>query len=202
MSKSKEDKIGQLPLNMKHFKRILVATLMVIIAVTAWQYIKVNNNETRLQTELQNKQVEIQDKIIELDKTKQNTEQLQKELEQTKKDLQTKREKQEADRVYAESIVEPVRIAFGGDCATWVSQAGIDDVASANALIAKESGCNPNAVNRSSGACGVAQELPCGKSGCQLGDGACQVKWMNGYVINRYGSWANALAFHRSHNWY
>jgi len=202
MSMSKEDKIGSRPLNMKHFKRILVATLMVIIAVTAWQYIKVNNNETRLQTELQIKQVQIQDKIIELEKTKQNTEQLQKELEQTKKDLQSKREKQEADRVYAESIVEPVRIAFGGDCATWVSQAGIADVASANALIAKESGCNPNAINPSSGACGVAQELPCGKSGCQLGDGACQVKWMDSYIAQRYGSWANALAFHKSHNWY
>ena len=69
-------------------------------------------------------------------------------------------------------------------------------------LINKESGCNPNAINQSSGACGVAQELPCGKSGCALGDGACQVIWMNKYVLARYGSWANAVAFHQSHNWY
>ncbi|WP_455749236.1 aggregation-promoting factor C-terminal-like domain-containing protein [Loigolactobacillus coryniformis] len=51
-------------------------------------------------------------------------------------------------------------------------------------------------------ACGVAQELPCGKSGCTLGDGACQVNWMNSYVMERYKSWANAVAFHDANNWY
>lgn len=89
-----------------------------------------------------------------------------------------------------------------GTCAEWIAAAGITDVVNANELIRRESGCNPNAVNRSSGACGVAQELPCGKSGCAMGDGACQVKWMNGYVLGRYGSWQAAVNFHNSHNWY
>lgn len=96
----------------------------------------------------------------------------------------------------------PRGVAVSGSCSDWIAQAGISDVANANELIRRESGCNPNAVNRSSGACGVAQELPCGKSGCSMGDGACQVRWMNGYVIARYGSWANAVGFHNANNWY
>lgn len=69
-------------------------------------------------------------------------------------------------------------------------------------LIRLESGCNPNAVNRSSGACGIAQELPCGKSGCALGDGVCQLAWMERYVMARYGSWEAALSFHYANNYY
>lgn len=93
-------------------------------------------------------------------------------------------------------------VAVSGNCSDWLAQAGVSDIQNAMELIRRESGCNPNAVNPSSGACGVAQELPCGKSGCSLGDGACQVRWMNSYVANRYGSWANAVAFHNSRNWY
>ena len=92
--------------------------------------------------------------------------------------------------------------APSGSCADWIAAAGIADVGNANELIRRESGCNPYARNSSSGACGVAQELPCGKSGCSLGDGACQVRWMNSYVIARYGSWSNAVNFHNANNWY
>lgn len=89
-----------------------------------------------------------------------------------------------------------------GSCDDWIAQAGITEVAAAKELLRRESGCNPNAVNRSSGACGLAQELPCGKSGCKLGDGACQMKWMQKYISDRYGSWANAIAHHDRMNWY
>ncbi len=92
--------------------------------------------------------------------------------------------------------------AVRGTCDAWIAAAGILDVVNARELIRRESGCNPLAVNPTSGACGVAQELPCGKSGCAWGDGACQVAWMNRYVLQRYGSWANAVAFHNANNWY
>ena len=93
-------------------------------------------------------------------------------------------------------------VAVSGTCEDWMQQAGVTDMINARILIMRESGCNPNARNASSGACGVAQELPCGKSGCSLGDGACQVKWMQGYVFARYGSWANAVAHSNSVGWY
>lgn len=66
----------------------------------------------------------------------------------------------------------------------------------------KESGNNPNAVNRSSGACGLAQALPCSKMGCALGDYACQDAWATNYMQNRYGTWENAKAFWLQHSWW
>jgi len=92
--------------------------------------------------------------------------------------------------------------SFGGSCGEWMSAAGIVDTANATYLIGKESGCNPYSVNRSSGACGVGQALPCSKTGCAMGDGACQTKWMNGYVMGRYGSWKAAADHHRARGWY
>jgi len=125
-----------------------------------------------------------------------------KQLESENTDLKAKRQaKIEALKVATQNTQVRV-VAVNGTCSEWLAQAGITDIANATWLINKESGCNPNAVNKSSGACGLNQELPCGKSGCSLGDGACQMKWMQSYVFSRYGSWANAVAFHQSHNWY
>ena len=67
-------------------------------------------------------------------------------------------------------------------------------------LAMKESGWNPNARNRSSGACGIPQALPCSKMGSH--DVENQIRWFYGYTIDRYGSFPNALAFHRVNNWY
>ena len=66
----------------------------------------------------------------------------------------------------------------------------------------KESGNNPNSVNKSSGACGLAQALPCSKMGCALGDYACQDAWATQYMQNRYGTWENAKAFWLQHSWW
>lgn len=107
----------------------------------------------------------------------------------------------ETVRATTSNVTAPVA-SSGGSCDDWIAGAGINDLPNAKELIRRESGCNPYATNPSSGACGVAQELPCGKSGCSLGDGACQVRWMNTYVIGRYGSWAGAVNFHSLHNWY
>jgi uncharacterized protein YabE (DUF348 family) len=94
-------------------------------------------------------------------------------------------------------------VNVGGNCGEWLAQAGITDP-DAIWLIGKESGCNPGAVNRSSGACGIPQALPCSKLKCPLdASGAvCQLNWMENYVAGRYGSWANARAFHASRGWY
>jgi hypothetical protein len=100
------------------------------------------------------------------------------------------------------TVPSPVRVAVSGTCNEWIAAAGIADVGNAQELIRRESGCNPNAINASSGACGIGQELPCGKSGCSLGDGLCQIRWMASYVAQRYGTFASAIAFHNAHGWY
>lgn len=66
----------------------------------------------------------------------------------------------------------------------------------------KESGNNPNSINKSSGACGLGQSLPCSKMGCALGDYACQDAFFTRYMLARYGSWENAKAFWLSHKYW
>lgn len=204
-------------------KLILIPILLAFLALgvhNIYQQKQVNDN---LDIQLDQKQLRInnlQQRMLELDKeldeTKGSSEQDQqkiKQLEEEKKqleaDLQAKLERKRQEALaHAELERAAVRAtgtavaSASGNCATWIQQAGISDTANAIELIRRESNCNPNAVNPSSGACGVAQELPCGKSGCSLGDGACQVKWMNNYVQSRYGSWSNAVAFHNANNWY
>lgn len=99
-------------------------------------------------------------------------------------------------------VIGTKRKTFGGSCDEWIAGAGITDLTSAHYLITKESNCNPYSVNRSSGACGIGQALPCSKMDCEMGDGACQVRWMNDYVLGRYGSWKAAADHHRAKGWY
>jgi hypothetical protein len=53
-------------------------------------------------------------------------------------------------------------------------------------------------------ACGLGQSLPCQKltAVCSLSDYNCQDIWFTNYMLNRYGSWANAKAFWLSHKWW
>lgn len=85
-----------------------------------------------------------------------------------------------------------------------MAEAGIDqsDWDIALELVGRESSWNPNAVNQSSGACGLAQSLPCSKIGDNWNDPVVALKWMNSYIQNRYGSWKNAIDFHYANNWY
>lgn len=69
-------------------------------------------------------------------------------------------------------------------------------------LIARESSFDPGVINPSSGACGIAQALPCKKMGCSLSDIECQLDWQKQYVADRYGTVANALKFQIANSWY
>jgi len=108
-----------------------------------------------------------------------------------------------------------------GTCGDWLAQAGISDP-DAVWLIGKESGCEPGRLNKSSLACGIPQSLPCtkvypyatkewimankvernGKWYLPTPEPVRELVWMKAYVANRYTTWANARAWHRSHNWY
>ena len=81
-----------------------------------------------------------------------------------------------------------------------------EELPQAKELIRRESNDNPTAINSTSGAGGVPQALPPSKMGCRLTqdirDYMCQIFWMKGYVLQRYGSFTNALAWHTEHNWY
>lgn len=198
-----------------NYKALIVALVIAALSGVVWiKYLNYHTNEARLKQDVKSKQEQLTSKTEMLKKMTGQSVELQQQAEQLKKEkadlesqLQAKRAEQERVasakvQVTQTAVASRLPVAVTGTCSQWIAAAGITDVGNAAELIRRESGCNPNAVNRSSGACCVAQELPCGKSGCALEDGACQVRWMDGYVKNRYGSWAGAVAFHNSHNWY
>ncbi len=92
----------------------------------------------------------------------------------------------------------------GGSRTEWLTAAGIPQADWGNAewLVQKESGWNPNAKNKSSGACGLAQALPCSKLGDEWNNPVVALTWMQSYVIGRYGSWDNAVAHSKLKGWY
>lgn len=70
-----------------------------------------------------------------------------------------------------------------------------------NAVAMRESGWNPNAVNKSSGAYGIGQSLGHGHP-YNLGDAPAQITWMLDYIAGRYGSPSAAWAHEQNFGWY
>lgn len=92
----------------------------------------------------------------------------------------------------------------GGSKTEWLQAAGIppDMWGYADSIVTRESGWNPNATNASSGACGLAQALPCSKVPGNPYNPVDSLRWMNGYVAGRYGGWAGAYNFWQANHWY
>lgn len=68
----------------------------------------------------------------------------------------------------------------------------------------RESNWNPNAVNKSSGACGIPQALPCNKIKNQQGsnDWKAQIRWGLNYINNRYKNPCSAWNHFKNKKWY
>lgn len=92
----------------------------------------------------------------------------------------------------------------GGSRTDWMAAAGIApaDYSAVEILIERESSWNPNAINPSSGACGLVQSLPCSKLSPNWNDPVVALKWADSYVKGRYGSWQAALAHSYANGWY
>lgn len=95
-----------------------------------------------------------------------------------------------------------------GSHTDWMSAAGIpaEYHGIANDIITQESGWNVSATNRSSGAYGIPQALPGTKMASAGADWQTnpitQLRWMNSYVVGRYGSWKAAYAHKEATGWY
>ncbi len=92
----------------------------------------------------------------------------------------------------------------GGTKTEWLAASGIAEEywGYVDFMVTRESSWNPNAVNRSSGACGLAQALPCSKVPGNPFDPVNSLQWMNGYVNGRYGGWEGAYSFWQRNKWY
>ena len=97
----------------------------------------------------------------------------------------------------------PAPVITGGK-QDWMSAAGIpeSDWEFVNYIVQKESSWNPNALNPSSGACGLAQALPCSKISGDWRDPVNALRWQHNYVKARYGSYKGAYDFWIVNSWY
>jgi hypothetical protein len=98
----------------------------------------------------------------------------------------------------------PLFYTGGGAPAEWMAAAGIaeGDWGYVDYVVSRESGWNPNATNKSSGACGLVQALPCSKVPGNGYNPVDNLRWANGYAVGRYGSWAGAHAFWVKNHWW
>jgi hypothetical protein len=69
------------------------------------------------------------------------------------------------------------------------------DYGAASYIISHESSWRVNATEPHTGAHGLVQALPYGKTGCGWSDAECQLAWANRYAARRYGGWWGAQAF-------
>ena len=92
----------------------------------------------------------------------------------------------------------------GGSKTEWLAASNIpqESWGYADFMVSKESGWNPNSVNKSSGACGLAQALPCSKVPGNPYNPVDSLNWMNSYVNGRYGGWQGAYNFWLAKHWY
>jgi hypothetical protein len=139
---------------------------------------------------------ELNKKDSDKSKVEEQLKQLQEERDRLSRELQAKLQQKQRDvAVKAQNAVSTPKASASGGCADWMAQAGIPQTQATTKLILKESGCNPRAINPTSGACGIPQAWPCSKlpNGVNT-DPVTQLRWMDNYVKVRYGSWENALA--------
>lgn len=103
-----------------------------------------------------------------------------------------------------EHTVAPTQVIHTGTKYDWMSAAGIPetDWDNVDSIVTRESGWNPDAVNPSSGACGLAQALPCSKTGDSWNDPVVALTWQYQYVTSRYGGYTGAVSFWNIHHWY
>lgn len=116
-----------------------------------------------------------------------------------------KAKEDEAKRVATAASGVVPSYSGGGTKEQWMAAAGIpeDQWTYVDFIVSKESGWNPGATNASSGACGLAQALPCSKIGGAGGyDPVTALRWQKDYVEQRYGGYAGAYAFWTANHWY
>ena len=190
--------------NPKVLKRFAIAFAIVISAALIYTHFLADHTlEARQRTQLESTYNQLIETRESLQNSKQSEEEKQKQLEELNKQLEAKEKelqaKREANSAVAKSVPTSKVLApsqITGSKQDWLKASGIPESewGYVDLLVTRESGWNPNAVNKSSGACGLGQQLPCGKWPGAWNDPVAALKAMNTYV-QKYGGWAGANAF-------
>jgi resuscitation-promoting factor RpfB len=177
------------------------------IQLTRSRFDIVKNNAKIL---IENKEVarlekEKQLKVEEERKQRQIEEERKKAAEAKKQQELADAKKKSDEAKTSSNSSTPPSSNLTGSKQDWMAAAGIpqSDWTYTDFIVSRESGWNPSAKNPSSGACGLAQALPCAKTGCAAyNDPVCALKWQFSYVKARYGGYAGAYSFWSKNHWY
>lgn len=163
--------------------------------------VKANAFETeKYERFLEEQRIEAERRARE-EEARQREEERQAKLAAERAAAQAQRRAEEAAKAAAVTNPAPV---ITGSKEDWMRQAGIpeSDWWYVDFIVFKESSWNPSAVNKSSGACGLAQALPCSKIPGDWRDPVNSLRWQYQYVQNRYGGYKGAYEFWLINNWY
>jgi len=189
-------------------KALVVILLAMVITLTTTAVVRMFRTQSANQSKLE-QMIHAEQNLKQIDTQKQTDTQqkLQQQIDELK--LQVKLKKESKIAQAAEAALQAVTpkaqaSSVTGTKADWMAQAGIPESEWVNvdSIVTRESGWNPNAVNKSSGACGLGQQLPCGKWAGAWNDPVAALRAMTGYVNSRYGGWSGAVAFWNSRHWY
>lgn len=212
----------------------VVISILIVVAVAVGINNIVNTNKeldlnlqessTKLE-ELNSKHIKINQELEKSKKTNELTQEQKNKLEEEKKileqqkteleqQLQAKREAKQkvasmsitSGKSTSATSVKTQTASITGDKNTWLSQSGIpqSEWTYVDYIVNRESSWNPNAVNASSGACGLMQFLPCSpqKAGADWNNPVSALQRGNNYAVSRYGSWQGAYNFWVSNHWW
>lgn len=209
-------------------KKLYIPLLVILVGFAGLGIYNVTTTKNKLQlkeiqlkstaSDLKELELKYDHLNIELDKAdKTNKEQIKK-LEEEKNKLEQERQRLESELIAKRNAKDKANqasqraLALGGDTAyaaggtkeQWMAAAGIPqhEWGYVDSIVSRESGWNPNAVNPSSGACGLGQQLPCGKWPGAWNDPVAALKAQHQYVTERYGGYAQAVAFWNANHYY
>lgn len=179
---------------------ILLAVTGTVIFTLAYQY----THQAKLEAEFNRKETELQQLQQLHQETINGSKEQEERIKQLEAELQAKKEKASRLAIVKQKTASASSVKVTGTKAEWLAASNINpsDWGYVNYIIGKESGWNPLAKNKSSGAGGLPQALPYSKTGCAWGDAVCQLNWANNYAIGRYGSWAKAYSFWLKNHWW
>lgn len=125
-------------------------------------------------------------------------------VEQKAEKPKTPKQSQPQQQVKPKPKAKPAPKTYSGTKYDWLKQAGIPQSQweYADYIVSRESSWNPNAVNTSSGACSLAQALPCSKIPGDWRDPVNALRWQHQYVTSRYGGYQQAYEFWVNNHWY
>jgi len=181
---------------------IINVVVLIKFSNTVSALVETQSTVVKTSVELQKSKASVEKLANDKLKVESSLEQIKQENTSLKASLQAKKDAQLAvatkPRVIASSFV------ITGNKQSWLAASGIpaSEWSYVDYIVSRESGWNPNAVNSSSGACGLGQQLPCGKWAGAWNDPVAALRAMNGYAIGRYHSWAAAYNFWITRHWW